>query len=925
MAHRRGTRYAVSLLVAPEALAARATAVQGSLAPLVASLRSDIDPLLAVGTEIPAEKALLSRDGGRCPRDGTTLIFDPHEGRRHRCPECGGEYTGDRHYRAWVTWRQLWLAERAVHAATLHALTGEVALARLSSDILAGYAERYLTYPNRDNVLGPTRPFFSTYLESIWLLQLCIALDLLEMSGAPDVPGALVRDRVIEPSVALIGSFDERASNRQVWNDAALIAGSMLLADEAGARRAVTGASGVIAHLDAGLLADGSWYEGENYHLFAHRGLWYGVALAERAGIDLPPDLVARFQEGFATPLATTLPDFTFPSRRDSQYGVSLRQWRFAESCELGLARSDDPRLAGALWELYSRALPSRDTGRWRSTGEAERNELPTALSRADLGWRSLLFARPDLPRLKPAAPSSALLAEQGIAVFRREAGRVYVALDYGHSGGGHGHPDRLNLLIAEGDSRILDDMGTGSYVDPSLHWYRSTLAHNAPLIDGHSQGRANGVLLAYEERGGAAWVDAEVPEGGIAPNVSVSRAVIVMPDYVVDQLVWHSLRRVSCDLPIHAGAQVEGIGAWRESTPAGGPAPADGFPFLRETAVAVAERDAVAHLVLDSPSRAAAWVLASDEAEWWRAIAPGAPGHGDRPFVFVRVRAAAGSLTTVWSLDGRVSEVAERDGVLAVTLTGGDRHEHSRRERAWHIDLLAAAARSSIDLAGARTAIRREIPAPPILALISTPVPRFAVAAQARPLLFQLGAREFRRSEEAWKEAGGPTAEVTLAAVGLRLEIGVHVRKRPTCFRPAGAPDPAFDNEPPDIHSDGVQLYLLAPGWSSPAAWLAVPEVDGGRVRIRPVDGSHAGCSISAAWQRSPDGYGMRFSVPLSALGAGPSYPFAFDVIVNDMAPGRERRRGQLVLSGGAGEFVYLQGDRQSPARLLHFVVPEA
>ena len=34
----------------------------------------------------------------------------------------------------------------------------------------------------------------------------------------------------------------------------------------------------------------------------------------------------------------------------------------------------------------------------------------------------------------------------------------AYVALDYGHSGGGHGHPDRLNLLLVDGATRWLDD-----------------------------------------------------------------------------------------------------------------------------------------------------------------------------------------------------------------------------------------------------------------------------------------------------------------------------------------------------------------------------------------------------------------------------------------------------------------------------------
>jgi hypothetical protein len=44
-------------------------------------------------------------------------------------------------------------------------------------------------------------------------------------------------------------------------------------------------------------------------------------------------------------------------------------------------------------------------------------------------------------------------------------------------------------------------------------------------------------------------------------------------------------------------------------------------------------------------------------------------------------------------------------------------------------------------------------------------------------------------------------------------------------------------------------------------------------------------------------------------------------DLIVNEMATGRMRRRGQLVLSGGGG-WIYLQGDRQSPARFLPIVI---
>jgi hypothetical protein len=43
-----------------------------------------------------------------------------------------------------------------------------------------------------------------------------------------------------------------------------------------------------------------------------------------------------------------------------------------------------------------------------------------------------------------------------------------------------------------------------------------------------------------------------------------------------------------------------------------------------------------------------------------------------------------------------------------------------------------------------------------------------------------------------------------------------------------------------------------------------------------------------------------------------------AIDVLVNEKPDNRERRRGQLVLSGSNGEFVYLRGDRQDADRLI-------
>jgi len=927
-------------------LAERRTAAAGGLAPLAASLAGDLEPLLSGQLFVPTEKARLSRAGGRCARDGTMLGFDPWSPRLHACPACGARYDDEAHYRWWVMGYQLWVAERAAHAALLHAVVGDARHARLADDLLGRYAALYLEYPNSDNVLGPTRPFFSTYLESIWLLQLCVALSLRESCGVDPALAARVRERVIAPSAALIASYDEGDSNRQVWNNAALFATARLLGDERGGERALFGPTGLVAHLARALLADGTWYEGENYHLFAHRGLWYGVTMAGVAGIPLPADLVARFDEGFAAPFLSALPDLTFPSRRDSQYRVSLRQWRFAELCELGLARTDDVRLRGALHELYGADVPRGDTGRARSTAEAERNTPATALTRADLGWRSLLHARERLPALEPVPPRSALLPAQGLGVFRRDGGRLYAALDYGHSGGGHGHPDRLNVILADGPVRWLDDVGTGSYVDPSLHWYRSTLAHNAPLVNGRSQARVHGTLRAYQERGGAGWVEAEV--AGIAPGAHLVRTLVVMPDYVVDELRWRVPAGSVVDLPLHAPGELHGAGVWTAAPLAGGGAPDDGFAFLSDAQVARAARGGALRLDVPrgaSEAGATAWLLPPGGAELWRAEGPGAPGEGRRRFHLVRSGEAQGSTTTVWSRPGIVANVARRHGRLRVELGDGTAHEHVRVEQGWHVDLWTRGARSSIDLTATDvasfTATGRDGLAIGGAAAAAAGAPpreqdRLGRAAEHHqfvaslsegapvPLTYALGADHYRRSELPWAEAGRPTADVAVRVAGGALLVDVAVRKSaPPTFAPARA-ESELDNEHPDTNSDGVQLYVALPegggAWRH-VAWLIVPERDAPpRVRATPI-GATTGPPPDCAWRATADGYAISCAVPIERVDSAP-YPFYLDVIVNEISPDRERRRGQLVLSGGRGEFIYLRGDRQPADRLLPFVV---
>jgi hypothetical protein len=134
-------------------------------------------------------------------------------------------------------------------------------------------------------------------------------------------------------------------------------------------------------------------------------------------------------------------------------------------------------------------------------------------------------------------------------------------------------------------------------------------------------------------------------------------------------------------------------------------------------------------------------------------------------------------------------------------------------------------------------------------------------------------------------------------------------VTKPDLAIRAASAPDPALDNEPADIHSDGVQCYVGRDRWSG---YLVVPEVDGGTVRVRPVAGTAGHASlVRGQSRRRPGGYEVLVCCDTgAALGRGDRVRFT--AVVNEMHPGRERRAGQLALSGGG--WVYLRGDRESP-----------
>jgi hypothetical protein len=905
------------VLTAEELEARReAIAAGGDLTQLLDRLVERAQPVLARMPTVPAIKALLTADGGVCPDDGTRLSFDPWSPTDHRCPRCGRRFSGERHEAAWAHHQHLWLAERAAHLAVVGILGERPDAVRRADDLLRAYRS-YPEFPNQDNVLGPSRLFFSTYLESIWLANYLAAAVLLRETGGLSEETAEVVSSVADESAGLIGEFDEGLSNRQTWHNAALASVAVWFEDEELATRAIEGSSGILAHLLQGFGPDGMWFEGDNYHLFALRGQLLAMRWAQQAGVNImaDPRLAARVAAALRAPATTALPDFTFPARKDSRFGVSLAQPMYLELWEVGLARLQQTEPALELWDwlgsLYHSPAPPAQTfdSYLHEAGEAPPERPRT---RADLSWWSLLEMMAAVPEGTPKwIAKSTFLEGQGLAILR--SGDRYASVECGPHGGGHGHPDRLNLVLHANGEYWLPDFGTGSYVSRDLFWYRSTLAHNAPRLDGASQPPGDALCDNFDQAGGWDWVRGRFGE--------VARTVVSGPTYLLDVVELAGSEDRSLELPFHlmGTVEVQSHGQWQ---------PDD---LVDQGFVQQVERfvpDSPGALLLRSCGASGASLSAHLllDGDLIRAVAPGAPGSAE-PAIFYVARARGRRLRLVTVLESPTGQpvvqgVRTQENAIEVETTEGvDRHFATAE--GWEV----RAASGIVRLRGAR---QQPKPFQPLVQMdrpdrAQGTAVQLADAPELNGTLEGFDVSEpleldhddqYRRSEEAYP---GPEEFSARAYVNWNddaLYLAVEVTKPEVLPRNPSAPPLRLDNEPDEIHSDGIQVYVRRPGEETMEGWLLALSEENGGLIVRPV-GDTPENAVRGNWHRSEEGYTITAAITPS----GWSTPhledaIEFDLLINRMLPARTRRAGQLVWSGGGG-WVWLRGDRQDPARL--------
>jgi hypothetical protein len=323
-------------------------------------------------------------------------------------------------------------------------------------------------------------------------------------------------------------------------------------------------------------------------------------------------------------------------------------------------------------------------------------------------------------------------------------------------------------------------------------------------------------------------------------------------------------------------------------------------------------------------------------DGELLEAEGPPLPGRTERTdFYLIRSRGRNPRIVTVLephTAQPTVKAVRIRGEAVEVETTAGvDRHRPGSAD--WTVET----GKAPIVLRGAR-----EMPAPfkPMVEIDApTPVTAAAFRVAATPALdgtlagfeqeepLQLSLEDqYRRSEDAYPGPEDLSATAYAAWDETALYLAVEVSKPDLCLRPPDAAPLQLDNEPDDIHSDGLQVYIASArtttnGSSDAVGYLVVPQANGRGVRVSVTSdtrGTATPSAVRGGWERTDAGYRVTLAIPWPP--AEGLHPHAgartrFDLIVNELLPGRMRRSAQLVWSGGSG-WVWLRGDRQDPSR---------
>ena len=454
--------------------------------------------------------------GGRLDMRG------PHE---HVCKSCGKSW--DTEILFHVYWSRVHSnqANAARDLALAYQIFGEEKYAKRSIQILLWYADHYAAFPQSDK---GGKVVSQTLDECGWLLTIMNAADLvypaLTREQARHIEQDLIYAGALYTRKYLGGIHNIRCWHNSCWASAGYFVGDPEMVDFARNHK-----YGFVAQMEQGVLEDGMWYERSmGYHSYTVLAISYQLKAAMHAGDDLYK--MPQVRKLITFPVMIAFPNLVVPSLNDG--GFNTRPIG-PNHLELAAAWYKDPVALSALRKRYAMGGARGSMEAWQFGEELPEGEAYTP-------------------------PPSTDLSGAGLVALRSGSGKdaVCAMLEYGEHGGGHGHPDKLQLILYGLGQQLCPDLGTTGYANP-MHpnYYKRTLSHNTVTINGQNMADKSGRLLGFKKENSYSAAVAGTEE--VYEGYKLFRRLLLSGKVLVDEFIVQGKAEATLDWFLRANASL--------------------------------------------------------------------------------------------------------------------------------------------------------------------------------------------------------------------------------------------------------------------------------------------------------------------------------------------------------------------------------
>jgi len=394
----------------------------------------------------------------------------------------GGGYTHERHKSNYTSMKR---------AGALWQIFGDEKYARFVRDMLLEYAKLYPsleTHPEGVHSSSPGRLFWQSLNDHVWLLHTIQAYDMIIGFLTPE-ERRIIENNLLHPAVrfSMAGRSFDRVHNHGTWAVSGVIMAGYVLGVEEYVQKGLLGSNldgqtGFLRQIDQLFSPDGFYQEGAYYLRYAY---WPFVQTALAVQNNQPELNIWATKDSVLVKAAANLLYMTDGRGRFLPFNNAIieKNWTSHEIIPL-------------VNVLYSLRPDPNFLYVVQQQGWVMLTEQGVNVARdAAAGKASKHFHRPSM--FINDGPNG---DRGGMGFLRHGTGwdQMSVIMKYTQLGMGHGHFDKLSMMIYDQNAVIFQDYGTsrylnvpqkrgGRYLPETETWAKQTVAHNTVVVDQRS------------------------------------------------------------------------------------------------------------------------------------------------------------------------------------------------------------------------------------------------------------------------------------------------------------------------------------------------------------------------------------------------------------------------------------------------------